>query len=202
MKGYWFLCRCLIVKRNLLSASAINWQIISHAPPLCVAGTRVTHYEVVSFDLRSAACETEWMDYLKWWAGVCSWPQPLRWCPQPLPRDTALPSAARQPPLNGWLHPRTYWHENGFRWPDTRSDKDGHARQNSFNGGTLQNRLHLPQYQCLIPTLYSWMMPFCWSEGGGSHDTLMEVLLWLPIVNTVTCSGGAPGAGWGRRENN
>lgn len=64
------------------------------------------------------------------------------------------------------------------------------------------NRLPLPQYQCLIPTLYSWMMPFCWSEGGGSHDTLMEVLLWLPIVNTVTCCGGAPGAGWGRRENN
>lgn len=50
------------------------------------------------------------------------------------------------------------------------------------------------------PTLYSWMMPFCWSEGGGSHDTLMDVLLWLPTVNTVTCCGGAPGAdgsgGW------
>lgn len=46
----------------------------------------------------------------------------------------------------------------------------------------------------LDPTLYSWMMPFCWSEGGGSHDTLMDVLLWLPTVNTVTCCGGAPGA--------
>lgn len=44
------------------------------------------------------------------------------------------------------------------------------------------------------PTLYSWMMPFCWSEGGGSHDTLMDVLLWLPTVTTVTCCGGAPGA--------
>lgn len=44
------------------------------------------------------------------------------------------------------------------------------------------------------PTLYSWMMPFCWSEGGGSHETLMDVLLWLPTVNTVTCWGGAPGA--------
>lgn len=50
-------------------------------------------------------------------------------------------------------------------------------------------------------TLYSWMMPFCWSEGGGSHDTLMDVLLWLPTVNTVTCCGGALGAeGW-RCEN-
>lgn len=53
------------------------------------------------------------------------------------------------------------------------------------------------------PTLYSWMMPFCWSVGGGSHDTLMDVLLWLPTVNTVTCCGGAPGAdgpeGWVKR---
>lgn len=43
-------------------------------------------------------------------------------------------------------------------------------------------------------TLYSWMMPFCSSEGGGSHETLMDVLLWLPTVETVTCSGGALGA--------
>lgn len=43
------------------------------------------------------------------------------------------------------------------------------------------------------------MMPFCWSEGGGSHDTLIDVLLWLPTVNTVTCCGGAPGAEDGRR---
>lgn len=73
-------------------------------------------------------------------------------------------------------------------------------------------RIHSTGARCIIriywvhsaikvfdPTLYSWMMPFCWSEGGGSHDTLMEVVLWLPIVNTVTCCGGAPGAA--RRKN-
>lgn len=88
------------------------------------------------------------MDYLKWWAGVCSWPPPLRWCQQPPPRGTALPSAARRPPLNGWLRPRTYWHENGFRWPNTRSDKDGHGGQNSFNGGaTLPEFRSFQRYQ-------------------------------------------------------
>lgn len=48
-------------------------------------------------------------------------------------------------------------------------------------------------------TLYSCMMPFCWSEGGGSQDTLIDVLLWFPTVSTVTCCGGAPGAdgSWG-----
>lgn len=51
-----------------------------------------------------------------------------------------------------------------------------------------------------VSTLYSWMMPFCWSEGGGSHETLMEVLLSFPTVNTVTCWGGAPGAKGSRGE--
>lgn len=51
------------------------------------------------------------------------------------------------------------------------------------------------------PTLYSWMMPFCWSERGGSHETLMDVLLWLPTVNTVTCCGGALGANGSRVDS-
>lgn len=49
-------------------------------------------------------------------------------------------------------------------------------------------------------TLYSCMMPFCWSEGGGSQDTLMDVLLWFPTVSTVTCCGGALGADGSHRE--
>lgn len=36
-------------------------------------------------------------------------------------------------------------------------------------------------------TLYSWMMPFWWSGGGGSQEMLMEVLFWFPTVRTVTC---------------
>lgn len=43
-------------------------------------------------------------------------------------------------------------------------------------------------------TLYSWMMPFWWSGGGGSQEMLMEVLFWFPTVRTVTCWGGALGA--------
>lgn len=71
---------------------------------------------------------------------------------------------------------------------------------------SITNTFCLLQYQVHVecnPTLYSWMMPFCWSEGGGSHDTLIDVLLWLPTVNTVTCCGGAPGAddGGGMRED-
>lgn len=152
MKGYWFLCRCLIVTRNLLFCKCNKLTNHFRAPlPHVMWGTRVAHYGVVSFNFRSGACvwETAWMDYLKWWAGVCSWPPPLRWCRQPPPHGIALPSAARRPPLNGWLRPQTYWRENGFRWPDTRSDTDGHSRPNSFNGVALhyQNILSWRHYQ-------------------------------------------------------
>lgn len=167
--------------------------------PLVWRGPRVTHYEVVSFDLRGGVCETEWMDYLKWWAGVCSWPPPLRWCPQPPPRGTALPSAARRPPLNGWLHPQTYWHENGFRWPGTRSDKDGHARQNSFSGGTLhyQNRLHLQQHQCaILPYTPGWYRSVGQREEGPMihwwrccFDSLLSTLSLAGVVLQVLVGG-------------
>lgn len=140
------------------------------------------------------------MDYLKWWAGVCSWPPPLRWCPQPPPRGTALPSAARRPPLNGWLHPQTYWHENGFRWPDTRSDKDGHARQNSLSGGTLhyQNRLHLQQHQCaILPYTPGWCRSVGQREEGPMihwwrccFDSLLSTLSLAGVVLQVLVGGG------------
>lgn len=39
----------------------------------------------------------------------------------------------------------------------------------------------------LRQTLYSWIIPFWWSGGGGSQEMLMEVLFWFPTVRTVTC---------------
>lgn len=49
-------------------------------------------------------------------------------------------------------------------------------------------------------TLYSWMMPFWCSSGGGSQEMLMEVLFWFPTVRTVTCWGGALGAARGKNK--
>lgn len=50
---------------------------------------------------------------------------------------------------------------------------------------------------CLLwfsqPTLYSWMIPFCISAGGGSQETLMLELLLSFTVTTVTALGGALG---------
>lgn len=43
-------------------------------------------------------------------------------------------------------------------------------------------------------TLYSWMMPFWCSVGGGSQEMLIDVLFSLPTISTVTCCGGALGA--------
>lgn len=46
--------------------------------------------------------------------------------------------------------------------------------------------------------MYSWMMPFCISLGGGSQEMLMLVLLPSFVAATVTALGGALGTvgGW------
>lgn len=49
-------------------------------------------------------------------------------------------------------------------------------------------------YHLVKQTLYSRMMPFWWSGGGGSQEMLMEVLFGFPTVRTITCWGGALGA--------
>lgn len=92
--------------------------------------------------------------------------------------------------------------EAGFvgQAPDLTKDRNAGIKIHGEHVCTVSNRglAKVPGAE-FNPTLYSWMMPFCWSEGGGSHDTLIDVLLWLPTVNTVTCCGGAPGAEDGRR---
>lgn len=49
-------------------------------------------------------------------------------------------------------------------------------------------------------TLYSWMIPFCISLGGGSQETLMLELLFSFTVATVTALGGALGTLKGGRD--
>lgn len=124
------------------------------------------------------------MDYLKWWAGVCSWPPPLRWCPQPPPRGTALPSAARRPPLNGWLRPQTYWHESGFRWPDTRSDKDGHSGQNSFK----RRRSTLWEYIAIAAVSEGLILPYTpgWCRSVGQREEGPMTHLWWCCCDSLS----------------
>lgn len=198
MNHYWFLCRCLRCKAQ----SSFFWgdKLLNHFSTLlnCYIdlGTPLWGH----FIWPPPGLEV-WVDYPEWWVGVYSSPLLRRWYWQPPPRGTALWSVDPQLQLNGWLRLQTCWHESECRWPDTRSDNRRHNRQTFrrvlyYTWQKIINKQTDLQYLCgeAEPTLYSWMMPFCWSERGGSHETLMDVLLWLPTVSTVTCCGGALGA--------
>ncbi len=164
--------------------------------------TLVPHYEVISFDSRFGECE--WItqnDEL----GFALDPHP---CAGACSHLHVVLYSSLQPPdyhwTDGCIH-RLIDMKAGFvgQTPDlTKTDTPDriHCKLVEYITKIFSLRFNGTSDAELDPTLYSWMIPFCWSEGGGSHDTLMDVLLWLPTVNTVTCCGGAPGADGSRVE--
>lgn len=203
MKGYWFFRRCLILKHNLLSASAINWQIIFAHPPLLCGGDPGYPLWACFVWLR------EWCE----WGQVKGLPRVMSWGLLLTPTPALVPAATSTRYCTPVCSPPTTTERmvastDLLTWKRVSLARhqiwQRQTRQTGFIQqwhATLSKQIAFAALSVFDPTLYSWMMPFCWSEGGGSHDTLMEVLLWLPVVNTVTCCGGAPGAGWGRGEN-
>lgn len=150
--------------------------------------TQVSRYEVVSFDSR--------------FVRVSGLPKMMSWGLLLTPTPALVPAATSTRYCTpAWSPPTTT--ERMVASTDLLTWKRvSLAKHQIWQRQTSQERIYcnvtLLKYSGVEfdPTLYSWMMPFCWSVGGGSHDTLMDVLLWLPTVSTVTCCGGAPGAGW------
>lgn len=164
MKGYWFFRRCLIVKCNLLSASAINWQIIFARPSLMCGGDP-------GYPLWGCFV---WLREWCVWGQVNGLPRVMSWGLLLTPTPALVPAATStryctpvcSPPtttermvastdLLTWKRVSLARHQIWQR--QTRQKTED--RQNSFNGGTLhyQKRLYLQQYQYFnLPYIPEW----------------------------------------------
>lgn len=192
MNHYWFLHRCLCCKAQ----SSFFWgdKLLNHFSRLliCYRNPGTPHYKVISFDPRIGS-GTGLPKMMSW--GLLLTPTPAlvpaatstRYCTPAWRPPTTTERMVASTDLLTWrrvsLAKHQIWHRQ--------------TQQTEFSVMfcyTWLRKASLGGEGWAAPTLYSWMMPFCWSEGGGSHDTLMDVLLWLPTVNTATCCGGALGA--------
>lgn len=176
-------------RRRLLSLKLDK--LINHfsRPPICdgVLGRPLSLGHLIWLRVWCACvylCVCVWVDYPRWWAGVCSWPPPLRWCRQPPPRGIVLLPEVLPLPLNGWLRPQSYWREIESRWPNTRSDTDSpdriHRRALRRIAKNIQRGIVYPTESLLLPCTPGW----CRSVGQREEGPTIR---WWRC-----CSGSLP----------